>query len=277
MNEYGAKNRLNLGAKAEIVQAVSVYVQIPYLLSQAPAPLNNIKMPDAEKHHWGIFRIFEKCYKTCFMRTFLLIAVISLFAVCLNAQESVTRVKADSLPARERLESDTLSVPLKAPVLSAGTVPFSMYGMTPFDYAYTAWELHKGFNASVGLNVTFSPSRYAPSGAGFGQNAAFMYAVPVTDRLSVAAGIYANNFNWGFIDYRNVGFAAVAAFKVNERVSLYAYGNKSFMPKRSALYYPLPDFAPDRLGGMVNFKLGESSSISFGVEGIRYPNGYYWW
>ena len=138
-------------------------------------------------------------------------AVISSFAVCLNAQESVTRVKADSLPARERLESDTLSVPLKAPVLSAGTVPFSMYGITPFDYAYTAWELHKGFNASVGLNVTFSPSRYAPSGAGFGQNAAFMYAVPVTDRLSVAAGIYANNFNWGFIDYRNVGFAAVAA------------------------------------------------------------------
>ncbi|MBW9200511.1 hypothetical protein EVD32_11660 [Bacteroidales bacterium SW299] len=211
------------------------------------------------------------------MRTFLLMVVISSFAVCLNAQESVTRVKADSLPARERLESDTLSVPLKAPVLSAGTVPFSMYGITPFDYAYTAWELHKGFNASVGLNVTFSPSRYAPSGAGFGQNAAFMYAVPVTDRLSVAAGIYANNFNWGFIDYRNVGFAAVAAFKVNERVSLYAYGNKSFMPKRSALYYPLPDFAPDRLGGMVNFKLGESSSISFGVEGVRYPNGYYWW
>ena len=89
-------------------------------------------MPDAEKHHWGIFRIFEKCYKTCFMRTFLLMVVISSFAVCLNAQESVTRVKADSLPARERLESDTLSVPLKAPVLSAGTVPFSMYGITPF-------------------------------------------------------------------------------------------------------------------------------------------------
>ena len=39
----------------------------------------------------------------------------------------------------------------------------------------------------------------------------------------------------------------------------------------------MPDFAPDRLGGMVNFKLGESASVSFGVEGVRCRNGYYWW
>ena len=120
------------------------------------------------------------------------------------------------------------------------------------------------------MNITFSPSRYAPSGVGFGQDAAFLYAVPLTKRFSVAGGIYASNLDWGFIDYRNVGVAAIAAFKVNERISLYAYGNKSLMPKRSPLYYPLPHFAPDRFGGMVNFKLGESSSISFGVEGIRY-------
>ena len=50
------------------------------------------------------------------------------------------------------------------------------------------------------------------------------------------------------------------------------------MPDRSFPYYPLPNFAPDRLGGMVNFKLGESSSISIGVEGRRYPNGAAaWW
>ncbi len=211
------------------------------------------------------------------MRTCIWMAMAFLFAFRLEAQEAASVVKADSLQGQAVPEADTLSVPLAAPVPVAGYTPFGMYGITPFDFGYASWELHKGFNASIGLNVTFSPSKYAPSGAGFGQNAAFMYAMPVTDRLSVAAGLYAGNFDWGFINYRNVGFAAVAAFKVNDRISLYAYGNKSFMPKRSRLYYPLPNFAPDRVGGMVNFKLGESSSISFGVEGIRCPNGYYWW
>ena len=87
----------------------------------------------------------------------------------------------------------------------------------------------------------------------------------------MAAGLYASNMNWGGMNYRNIGFAAIAGFQVNERISLYAYGTKSFMPKRSPFYYPLPNFDPDRIGGMVNFKLGESSSFSIGVEGLRYP------
>ena len=73
-----------------------------------------------------------------------------------------------------------------------------------------------------------------------------------------------------------VGITGIAAFKVNERISLYAYGNKSLMPKRSPYYYPMPNFAPDRIGGMINFKFNESSSISIGVEGIKYPQGAYW-
>ena len=72
-----------------------------------------------------------------------------------------------------------------------------MYGLSPLDYGYASWELHQGFNASIGLHVTFSPSKYAPSGAGFGQDAAFMYALPLTKRFSVAGGVYASNMNWG--------------------------------------------------------------------------------
>lgn len=166
--------------------------------------------------------------------------------------------------------TDSLSVPLPAPIPSSGYMPFSMYGITPFDHGFATWQLHEGFNASLGMNVTFSPSRYAPSGVGFGQDAAFLYAKPLTKRFSVAGGVYASNMNWGFLDYRDVGIAGIAAFKVNERISLYTYGNKSLMPRRSRLYYPLPNFCPDRIGGMVNFKLSESSSISFGVESIRY-------
>ena len=146
-----------------------------------------------------------------------------------------------------------------------------MYGISPFSYqGFGTWELHKGFNASLGMSVTFSPSKYAPSGVGFGQDAAFLYAMPLSNRVSIAGGLYASNLDWGRYNCRTIGVAGIAAFKVNERISIYAYGNKSIMPKRSPLYYPTIDFNPDRLGGLVNFKLGESSSISVGVEARKY-------
>lgn len=189
-------------------------------------------------------------------------------------QDSAYNIKQELIPVSN---TDSLSTPLVAPIMQAGMYPsFSMYGISPFSYSYANWELHKGFNASLGMHVTFSPSKYAPSGVGFGQDAAFMYAVPVNNRFSVAAGLYATNMDWGFINYKNVGIAGVAAFKLNDRITLYGYGNKSLMSQRSPLYYPLPNFSPDKLGGMINFKIGESSSISFGVEGIKGYGPYYW-
>lgn len=191
-------------------------------------------------------------------------------------QPAIQQDKQDVHALPDSLQTDTLSVPLLSPVgTSSPARPFGMYGITPFDYNYATWELHKGFNASIGLNVTFSPSRYAPSGAGFGQDFAFMYAVPVTDRLSVAGGLYATNMEWGHLRYRNVGIAGVAAYRLTDKISVYAYGNKSFVPNRMPYWYPLPNYTPDRIGGMVNFKLSESSSISIGVEGRK--NDYPWW
>lgn len=191
-------------------------------------------------------------------------------------QPAIQQDKQDVRALPDSLQTDTLSVPLLSPVGTSSSVrPFGMYGITPFDYNYATWELHKGFNASIGLNVTFSPSRYAPSGAGFGQDFAFMYAVPVTDRLSVAGGLYATNMEWGHLRYRNVGIAGVAAYRLTDKISVYAYGNKSFVPNRMPYWYPLPNYTPDRIGGMVNFKLSESSSISIGVEGRK--NDYPWW
>lgn len=96
-----------------------------------------------------------------------------------------------------------------------------------------------------------------------------MYAVPITERLSVAGGLYASNMDWGFLRYHTVGIAGVAAYKLTDRISIYAYGNKSFTPQRPPYYYPLPNYAPDRIGGMINFKVGESSSFSIGIEGRK--------
>ena len=80
-------------------------------------------------------------------------------------------------PLPDTLKSDSAKFSIPSPVPQSSIYrPFGMYGLSPLDYGYASWELHQGFNASIGLHVTFSPSKYAPSGAGFGQDAAFMYA-----------------------------------------------------------------------------------------------------
>lgn len=214
------------------------------------------------------------------MKTFIATLILGLgFPLMAYSQEGQTTLttdqKKEAQPVTATLpqaySKDSLTVSLAAPIPANRLTPeFGMYGISPFDYGFATWELHKGLNASVGLNVTFSPSRYAPSGVGFGQDAAFMYATPVSKRVSIAGGLYASHMDWGFLSYKDVGIAGVAAFKVSERISIYAYGNKSLMPQRMPYYYPLPYFSTDRLGGMVNFKLGESASISIGVEGRKY-------
>lgn len=209
----------------------------------------------------------------------ILFTLVPIYALSQSTENVLLK---DSVQNAENIinsefQKDSLETRLFAPITTVGmSAPFGMYGITPFSYNYANWELHKGFNASLGMHVTFSPSKYAPSGVGFGQDAAFMYAVPINNRLSVAGGLYATNMDWGFINYKNIGIAGVAAFKLNDKITLYGYGNKSLMPQRSPLYYPLPNFSPDKLGGMINFKIGESSSISFGVEGVKSYGPYYW-
>lgn len=203
------------------------------------------------------------------IRTIFLIAVGGWIPVWASAQSEATETSA--------AVSTSSEFSLPAPVTPASLAsPFELYGITPVQYGYASWELHPGMNASFGMSLTFSPDQWMPSGAGFGQDVALLYATPLTRRLSVAGGVYASHLSWGWINYQNVGIAGIAAYRLTERVSLYAYGNKSLTPQHlSPFYCPLPQFNADRIGGMVNVKVGENASIGFGVEHIRYPAGHY--
>ena len=70
-------------------------------------------------------------------------------------------------------------------------------GGSGFGGGFGSWNLHEGLNVSLGLSVfsTFG-SGGTWSGAGFGQNVAMLYAKPLTDRLSIAAGGYLSNATW---------------------------------------------------------------------------------
>lgn len=166
-----------------------------------------------------------------------------------------------------------------APTLPADSVKLAvsypqskMLGMVPFGYGYSTWELHKGLNASIGINLTFSPSQYAPSGVGFGQDATFLYMIPLSKRLSIAGGLYASNMNWGYYNHRNVGITGIAGYQLTEKISLYAYGNKTLTPNyKNGYHYPSYYFDADKIGGLVNFKVSNAASFSIGIERNSYP------
>ena len=93
-------------------------------------------------------------------------------------QNTLETEKTDVASPETTLPEDSLSVPLASPVSFSNQLrPFGMYGITPFDYNFATWELHKGFNASIGLNVTFSPIRLQFRHMGIAQRLQCFYRI----------------------------------------------------------------------------------------------------
>ncbi len=149
-------------------------------------------------------------------------------------------------------------------------------GLSPWNCGFygSDWRLHQGFNAQLSMSLTAGFGKGAPHGVGFGQNAAFAYALPLSKRFSAAVGVYANNMDWGGYHQTDGGVAAAVKFKATERFSLYAYGAKSFLPKENRLHRGLlsPFFAmpKDRVGVMGEVKVGEKAMIRVSVERQSY-------
>lgn len=141
-----------------------------------------------------------------------------------------------------------------------------LYGM--------GWRLHEGFNAQLGLSTSFGVGRNRMKGVGFGQSAAFAYALPLGKRWSVAASLYAQNMDWGNYHLRDVGVGAVAAFRATERINLYGYVTHSFVrpdwQRTGCLYSPFMDYVRTRVGAMAEFKIGENTFIGISLEHASY-------
>ena len=216
------------------------------------------------------------------MKKSFLLLILFLGGVCFSAQAQQLEDKAvmDSVNIENgAMVADTLTtrtpLPLPRPVFSLAAPGFD--GCSPW-YMGTygpSWYLHEGFNAQLSMSISAGIGKHAPSGVGFGQSAAFAYALPLSKRFSLAAGVYAQNMDWGAYHNTDVGFSAVLGYKVNDVVSLYAYGTKSFKPKddfRSVGYFPMyMDYVRDRIGAMAEFKIGENAAIQISVEHSSSP------
>lgn len=184
--------------------------------------------------------------------------------------------------AQEETPRDSLSL---SPDSLGYRLPFMMAapgfdGCSPWFYGTYApsWVLHEGFNAQLSMSMMAGWGKGTPSGVGFGQSATFAYALPLSKRFSLAAGLYTQNLDWGCYRNTDVGLAATLGYRINDRVSVYAYATKSFLPQRNRYAvgcYPWwTGNAGDRIGAMAEFKIGKNASIQVGVErrsGGAYP------
>lgn len=143
-----------------------------------------------------------------------------------------------------------------------------------------SWDnmpLHQGLNAQFGMSVSAAWGKYAPQGVGFGQHLNLMYVAPVTSRLSIAAGLSADNLTWGGDRLTSLNLMGAASYRLTDRVNVFAYGAKRLMPQRAVRGLAAPyfyDHNPDYVyGGGFDFKLGEHSWLQISIESRKesYP------
>lgn len=151
-----------------------------------------------------------------------------------------------------------------------------LYGFSPL---YGGWggasmRLHEGFNVSLGMSLTIPFGKNAPRGVGFGRDITLAYVKPLSERWTLAAGVYAAGMSFGGWNDNEVGLSAALAYQLSDRVTLYGYGTKSLLsPARWRADGVLPwmyRVPKDRFGAMAEWKPTESLMIQVSVEKHNY-------
>ena len=225
--------------------------------------------------------------QTLSLRMMKRITIISMLLLCclmMTAQEIKTEQDMITTPQPTMTEAKP-SMPDFSPQWVGDSLHMPLlnqYGQMPYINSYPMywggyynWLLHKGLNVNVGASVFASFGKHAARGAGFQQNISAMYAMPLTDKLSIAVGGYLNNVWWQRNNYRDAGINGVLSYRFNEHWEAYLYGQKSFLDK-NRIPWPLYDMSElgDRIGAAVRYNVNPSFSIQVSVEQRDMPNRY---
>lgn len=164
---------------------------------------------------------------------------------------------------------DSLHLPRINAYGQVETLMHPLWGYGMFG-GWNSWGLHKGLNVSLGASVFAQFGKNAYHHAGFAENISMLYAMPVTNKLSLAVGGYFNNVNWGRFNTRNAGFSAVMGYQFNEHWEAYLYGQKQATSTGPLLPYYMMDCAEigDRIGAAVKYNFSPSVSIQVSMERV---------
>lgn len=174
---------------------------------------------------------------------------------------------------------ETADNPLPLPQVSTNG---TFHRFTPIAFAWdwgSSWDLHKGLNLHLGASVFSSFGKHRFNGSGFSQRIAAMYAVPLSAKLSLAAGGFFNNTLWREKNYHTAGLSAVLGYKFNERWEAYLYAQKAIVQKTALplLWYDYQSIG-DRIGAAVKYNITPNFSIQMSVEQSWMPKvqgGYF--
>ena len=133
------------------------------------------------------------------------------------------REEAIAEAERQSQHQDSLMLP---PLNAQGQVDTTCRYPLAFG-GWNSWGLHRGLNVQIGASVFAEFGKGAHSGAGFQQNIALVYAMPINDKLSVAVGGYLNNVNYAGGNWHDAGLSAVMGYRFNEHLEAYIWGQKS--------------------------------------------------
>ena len=168
--------------------------------------------------------------------------------------------------------ADTLNDSLHLPQVSANGT-FHRYIPLAFAWDWgSSWALHKGLNLNLGASVFSSFGKHCFHGTGFSQRIAAMYAVPLSGKLSFAAGGFFNHTLWQGKNFHSAGLSAVLGYKFNERWEAYLYAQKSIVQKTAfpLLWYDYQSIG-DRIGAAVKYNITSNFSIQMSVEQAWMP------
>lgn len=136
------------------------------------------------------------------------------------------------------------------------------------------WDVHEGFNASVDMGVSVGFGKRNPwRGAHFFTNVTGLYAHPVNDRLTLAAGMDYSYFSgWGR-GLNSIGLFGLANYRINEKLDVTGFVSHDFgqlSPVRP-LESPMMPFAgpSTTVGADLGIKLGENTKINLGISFTR--------
>ncbi|MBR5062014.1 MAG: transporter [Prevotella sp.] len=218
----------------------------------------------------------------------LIILSLCLWHLQAGAQEDVI---SESL---NESTTDTPYTTLNTQQDSLNLLPLTTYGQVRHIGLYPMhlggfydWNLHEGLNVSLSASVFAQFGKHARRGAGFTQSLSAMYAVPLTDKLSLSVGGYLYNMNWQNDAYRNAGLTAMLGYRFNDHWEGFVYAQKSLThnvpmygvyPTRwpmGGLYCDPFDAAymgaADRIGAGVRYYFNPSFSIEVSFEHDRMP------
>lgn len=225
-----------------------------------------------------------------FCRYSLLLCVLAGMAPTLSAQTDVPPA-VPSQPEAATPSADSLQAVPGIAFSGSGiqpemTLPVSPFSPTAYGLHHAGpygdgigthdWSLHQGFNAQFSLDMACGFGKNRMKGVGFGQTAALAYVQPVTSKFSIAAGLYASNWDWGPWHMTDVGISGLLAYQLTERLTVYAFGSKSFMPRQrsfnsAGLCVPAYWMRPDnRFGAAAEYKFSDHFKMGISVERVEY-------